>query len=113
VGLPVAALTRACAAVVVALLLHSAATASDFSRSAREVRVFRSTHPCPSTDRYRGACPGYQVDHSIPLCAGGPDHQANLHWLSSADHRFKTFIDVRECRKLRANVRKQAIEKEN
>lgn len=70
-------------------------------RDRAEVRAFRLEHPCPATGRTRGACPGYQVDHTIPLCAGGPDKRENMFWLSIEDHKFKTFIDVRECRKLR------------
>ncbi len=75
-------------------------------RSAAEVRAFRNENPCPSTGLKRGACPGWQADHKIPICAGGPDKASNLHWLSVEDHKFKTFTDVRECRKLRANAAK-------
>lgn len=70
------------------------------SRDRGEVRAFQAEHPCPATGATRGACPGYQVDHTIPLCAGGPDKRENMFWLSVEDHRFKTFTDVRECRKL-------------
>lgn len=80
------------------------------ARSQAEVRAYRKEQPCPSTGKVRGACPGYQVDHVIPLCAGGPDHRSNMHWLSVEDHRWKTFIDVRECRKLAWNARKEARE---
>ena len=68
-------------------------------RSAAEVRAFRAEHPCPVTGRTRGACPGWEVDHIIALCAGGPDKRSNMHWLSKEDHRFKTLVDVRECRR--------------
>lgn len=75
-------------------------------RSRAEVAAFKRENPCPSTGLKRGACPGYQVDHIDPLCMGGPDTKENMHWLSVEDHRFKTFTDVRACRKLReaANV---------
>ena len=69
-------------------------------RSQAEIRAFRVENPCPSTGRKRGACPGYQVDHTVPLCAGGLDHRSNMFWLATDDHRWKTFVDVRECRKL-------------
>ena len=68
-------------------------------RSATEVRAFRAEHPCPVTGRARGACPGWEVDHIIALCAGGPDKRTNMHWLRKEDHRFKTLVDVRECRR--------------
>jgi hypothetical protein len=41
------------------------------------------------------------VDHKGALCAGWPDTRENMQWITNEDHRFKTFIDVRECRKLR------------
>ncbi len=68
-------------------------------RSAKAIYAFRAINVCPATEQHRGACPGWQVDHVLPLCMGGPDALPNLQWLSVADHRFKTFVDVRECRK--------------
>lgn len=84
-----------------ALLWVLSAGAQSIARSPAEVRAFRAEYPCPSTGRTRGACPGWQVDHVRPLCAGGEDKASNMHWLSIVDHRFKTLVDVRECRKLR------------
>jgi len=68
-------------------------------RDRGEVRAFRATQVCPSTGLARGACPGWHVDHVQPLCAGGPDRRENMQWITREDHRFKTFVDVRECRK--------------
>ena len=68
-------------------------------RDRSEVRAFRSANPCPATSRIRGACPGWHVDHIIALCAGGPDKRENMQWITREDHRSKTFVDVRECRK--------------
>ena len=42
-------------------------------RSRAEVSAFKREHPCPSTGKGSGRCPGYIVDHVKPLCAGGPD----------------------------------------
>lgn len=70
-------------------------------RDRAEVRAFRSEQACPSTRLHRGACPDYHVDHIIALCAGGPDKKANMQWISKEDHRFKTYVDVRECRRMR------------
>lgn len=97
-------------AVLVFALFMGAAGAD--ARSAREVLAFKRANPCPSTGLSRGACPGYQVDHTIALCAGGPDNTANMAWLSVEDHRFKTFTDVRECRKLRKMANTPALQKE-
>lgn len=70
-------------------------------RSAKELRAFRHGNACPATGRRAGACPDWAVDHVEPLCSGGEDKAANMQWISGPDHRFKTLVDVRECRKLR------------
>lgn len=87
--------------IAAALLLLASTTVSSLPRSGAEVRAFRATHACPATARHRGPCPGFQVDHTIPLCAGGLDRRENMKWLSVEDHKWKTFVDQRECRKLR------------
>lgn len=74
-------------------------------RDRREVRAFRAEHACPSTMKHRGPCVGFHVDHVTPLCSGGRDHRSNMQWISVEDHRFKTMVDVRECRKARTAVR--------
>lgn len=54
--------------------------------------------PCPETGVTRGACPGWEVDHVVPLCAGGADRPENMQWLTVAEHKAKTRQDVRGCR---------------
>ena len=49
-------------------------------RSTTERRAFVKTHPCPSTGRTSGACPGYVVDHIVPLKRGGADRRENMQW---------------------------------
>lgn len=85
------------------LLLPFAAEAR-IPRDRSEVRAFRSEHPCPATGRARGACPGYHVDYIIALCAGGVDKRWNMQWITREDHRFKTLVDVRECRRQRRRL---------
>jgi 5-methylcytosine-specific restriction endonuclease McrA len=80
-------------------------------RDRSEVRAFRAENPCPATGLKRGACPGWEVDHSVPLCAGGEDRRSNMVWLSKEDHRWKTFVDVRECRKLRRMAETPAVDR--
>lgn len=89
----------AIAAVILMIVCHPAL--ARIPRDMAEVRAFRSEHLCPATGRVRGACPGWEVDHITPLCAGGPDHRSNMQWISREDHRFKTLVDVRECRRSR------------
>ena len=88
-------------ALAVLLLAFTAGAEARIQRDRAEVRAFRSEHVCPATGIHRGACPGFHVDHITPLCAGGPDKRANMQWISKEDHRFKTYVDVRECRRAR------------
>lgn len=66
-------------------------------RSETVLHHFQKTHPCPSTGRTRGACPGYVKDHIIPLCAGGPDEVANLQWQTVAAAEAKDVIERQVC----------------
>ena len=50
------------------------------ARSAAAKHQFEASHPCPSTGRTTGACPGYVVDHVNPLACGGADSPANMQW---------------------------------
>jgi hypothetical protein len=84
-------------AVLAALFLSPTVEA----RSAAERAAFHRENPCPSTGLRRGACAGHHVDHITPICAGGRDHRSNMQWISVEDHRFKTLVDARECRKAR------------
>lgn len=45
------------------------------------LREFRKLYPCPSTGLTTGACPGWAIDHVIPLAVGGCDAVSNLQWL--------------------------------
>lgn len=51
--------------------------------------AFRQNHPCPSTGKTRGACPGYEVDHIKPLACGGADEPGNMQWLTKEANRAK------------------------
>jgi hypothetical protein len=86
------------AALFAIVLISIAAQAQPRSRTLRA--EFQRLEPCPSTGLPRGACPGYQVDHAVPLCLGGPrvDQISNLQWLTIEDHKRKTRRDVDLCR---------------
>jgi hypothetical protein len=61
-----------------------------------EVRKqFQREHPCPSTGKTSGACPGYVRDHITPLCKGGADATWNLQWQTQAAGKAK---DKWECK---------------
>ena len=81
-------------------LLLAVASIAAISRSSAERAKFIRHSPCPSTGLHRGSCPGWEVDHIVPLCAGGADRTSNMQWLTVSDHRKKTTIDRRVCRRL-------------
>lgn len=91
---------KALALLCIAFSIGVAAQAGTY-RDRSQVRAFRAERPCPANGLKRGACPGYHVDHIIPLCAGGDDSPHNMQWITKEDHRFKTLVDVKECRKTR------------
>jgi hypothetical protein len=49
-------------------------------RDPKVLREFRAVFPCPDTLK-PGACPGWAIDHWIPLKSGGCDIQINLTWM--------------------------------
>lgn len=53
-------------------------------RRADVLVAFRKLYACPVTGRHQGACPGWAIDHTIPLAVGGCDAVRNLQWLPSA-----------------------------
>ncbi len=42
--------------------------------------AFERSHPCPSTGKSSGGCPGYVVDHIVALKRGGADAPSNMEW---------------------------------
>ena len=59
------------------------------ARSARERHAFMRSHPCPSTGKTSGACPGYVVDHIRALKHGGADDPKNMQWQTTAAAKAK------------------------
>lgn len=50
-------------------------------RRADVLAAFRKVHPCPATGLTKGACPGWQIDHVLPLANGFCDYVINMQWL--------------------------------
>ena len=50
-------------------------------RSRGVLREFARIFPCPSTLQPVPSCPGWAIDHTIPLAVRGYDSVANLTWL--------------------------------
>lgn len=53
----------------------------NIKRSRQVLRDFQKLYPCPSTGKTTGACPGWHLDHVVPLVCGGRDAIENLQWL--------------------------------
>jgi len=88
--------------VRILILLALAMLAADAAaRSAAEVRAFKHEHPCPATGNHRGACPGWIVDHIVPLCAGGADDPGNMQWQTKQDALAKDRQEWRTCRQMK------------
>lgn len=88
----VAALTLAAALM---LALPPAALALPRSYAAKA--EFKRANPCPATEKKRGPCPGWEIDHVVPLKCKGDDRPANMQWLTVADHKEKTRREAPLC----------------
>ena len=56
----------------------------DIKRSAYARAQFVKRWPCPVTGEVTGACPGWSVNHTIPLAQGGCDAPHNMDWMPNA-----------------------------
>ncbi len=59
------------------------------ARSPQAKHEFQKSHPCPSTGRSSGACPGFVIDHVTPLKRGGADAPSNMQWQTEAAAKQK------------------------
>ena len=64
--------------IIIFLFLFLASEAQ--ARDPAQVRAFRKANPCPVTQKTAGACPGFVVDHIVPLCFDGADLPSNMQW---------------------------------
>lgn len=68
------------------------------ARSEAAKHSFEKSHPCPSTGRAGGRCPGYVVDHIKPLACGGADAPSNMQWQTEAEGKAKDAWERKGCR---------------
>lgn len=59
------------------------------ARDPRQTNAFKKAHPCPSTGKTSGSCPGYVIDHVVPLKRGGADAPSNMQWQTQGAARAK------------------------
>ena len=81
-------------------LTPSLASAREY-RSSTVKHEFQRLHPCPSTGRTTGACPGYIKDHIRALDCGGPDAVSNLQWQTVEAAKAKDRWETKGCRRPR------------
>lgn len=93
---------KAASVLAAYLALSLVATETEAAPRSRAAKAeFQRQHPCPTSGKPRGACPGFIIDHVLPLCAGGADAPSNMQWQTSADARMKDQREARECLALR------------
>lgn len=80
------------AALLLIAALLAAPPAPTFAKQPRSTAAkneFKRQQPCPSTGKQRGACPGYVIDHVVPLKRGGPDRPSNMQWQTKEEAKAK------------------------
>lgn len=90
-----------CRPILLLTLVCSTVTVQALPRSQAARAEFVNANPCPTTGKTRGACPGYVVDHIVPLCAGGLDHHTNMQWQTVEDAKVKDRDELKQCMKRR------------
>lgn len=50
-------------------------------RSTSVIAAFKRQWACPSNGNHSGVCPGWAIDHIVPLDCGGVDAVWNMQWL--------------------------------
>ena len=72
------------------------------ARSTAAVNAFKRANACPANGKASTAsCPGYIVDHVIPLCACGEDKPSNMQWQTLADSKAKDKLEDKQCAALK------------
>lgn len=100
----IVALALVVLAPVVGLILIGLEDLPAAARDQGQVRHFRYNHACPATGKTSGSCPGFVVDHIVPLCAGGADDPSNMQWQELAESREKDKAEWALCRWIRKEL---------
>lgn len=76
-------------AILVVALFASFTVDAKTHRDPKQRAEFMRANPCPATGKTHGSCPGYIVDHVIPLKRGGADRPSNMQWQTREDAKRK------------------------
>ena len=88
--------------LLVSILLFGFAASVALAKTHRDPaqrKAFMQQHPCPSSWKTKGRCPGYVVDHIKPLCAGGPDAPSNMQWQTIQQAKNKDRLELAQCKR--------------
>lgn len=85
--------------MALAIAATSLSAISGQPRSAAAVAKFKRLNPCPANAQPSGPCPGYIVDHVMPLCAGGADDPTNMQWQTVEEAKEKDAQERLMCRR--------------
>ena len=85
--------------IALAVLLAISQAAWSLPRSYAAKAEFKRLNPCPATEKKRGPCPGWEIDHVVPLKCKSDDLPTNMQWLTVVDHKEKTRREARLCLK--------------
>jgi hypothetical protein len=83
---------RRCFSAIVVAVLSVLCTCTLFAatiRSSSAKAEFKREHPCPANGHRSGPCPGYVIDHIVPLACNGADVPRNMQWQTIADAKAK------------------------
>lgn len=99
-------LTVCCFAALIISIATAKIADAHTHRSTAVKHAFQREHPCPSTGKRRGACPGYVKDHIKALaCARTPEERkaldvpGNLQWQTVEEAKAKDKRERRQCKR--------------
>ena len=76
-------------AVGLALLASMSVNVGSQERSSEARAEFKRLNPCPETNKRRGPCPGYVIDHIKAIACGGADDPSNMQWQTEPESKAK------------------------
>ncbi len=85
--------------LIVLLIVLNVCAFGKIHRSESAKNAFKREHPCPANGNRNGACPGYVIDHIVPLACMGPDDPSNMQWQTVQDGKIKDRFELGICGK--------------